>query len=306
LGEAMAHFFRLFYVFCIALLSICMTLNLSAQNEPESEEPEEEIEVIAPPVVETDCPYFSGIPEFSINSSSDADFDAYNFWNGKKLVYVEGQLWSKHYAIKDENTKFSEQQILQFYQEAVKKKGGKILFNGKCEDEDCDEKKDFVVFTAQIINGEQELWLEIIPYNDGANYDLIVIDKGELKIIPTAEKIFETLNFEGRMILYVKFNKEGSEIDAASGAIIEELTRMMNENPTLSITIEAHTDNTLDKMDSYELTEKQANAVKTALIKNGIAENRLKALGFGSTNPIEKNNSDAMRAKNRRIEVVKK
>jgi OmpA-OmpF porin, OOP family len=44
--------------------------------------------------------------------------------------------------------------------------------------------------------------------------------------------------------------------------------------------------------------------VRDALIKLGVSATRLKAVGFGESQPIASNDSDAGRAKNRRVEVV--
>jgi len=72
--------------------------------------------------------------------------------------------------------------------------------------------------------------------------------------------------------------------------------------------IEGHTDNLPVKKgqtykDNWELSTKRALSVLRFLIKQGIEPSRLSALGYGSFQPIEKNNTKSARIKNRRIEM---
>ena len=72
--------------------------------------------------------------------------------------------------------------------------------------------------------------------------------------------------------------------------------------------IEGHTDNLPVKKgqtykDNWELSTKRALSVLRFLIKQGIEPSRLSALGYGSFQPIDKNNTKSARIKNRRIEM---
>ena len=72
--------------------------------------------------------------------------------------------------------------------------------------------------------------------------------------------------------------------------------------------IEGHTDNLPVKAgqiykDNWELSTKRALSVLRFLIKQGIKPNRLSASGYGSFQPIENNNNENAREKNRRIEM---
>ena len=72
--------------------------------------------------------------------------------------------------------------------------------------------------------------------------------------------------------------------------------------------IEGHTDNLPVKKgqiykDNWELSTKRALSVLRYLIKQGIKPSRLSASGYGSFQPIDKNNNPKSRKKNRRIEM---
>ncbi len=72
--------------------------------------------------------------------------------------------------------------------------------------------------------------------------------------------------------------------------------------------IDGHTDNLpvkkgQDYLDNWELSTKRALSVLRFLIKQGIKSERLSASGYGSFQPIDKENTNIARAKNRRIEM---
>ena len=73
--------------------------------------------------------------------------------------------------------------------------------------------------------------------------------------------------------------------------------------PETRLRIEGHTDNTGSEAANLRLSRERARAVASYLIARGISENRLIAKGYGSTQPIDDNSTDAGRGRNRRIEI---
>lgn len=71
-----------------------------------------------------------------------------------------------------------------------------------------------------------------------------------------------------------------------------------------NIVIEGHTDNLGAKEYNQKLSEERAKAVLNYLVKEGIAETRLTAVGYGSEVPVVDNATKEGRAKNRRVELV--
>ncbi len=80
----------------------------------------------------------------------------------------------------------------------------------------------------------------------------------------------------------------------------------MKDNPDLKIGVEGHTDNVGDPKKNKILSEDRAKAVVSAIVKQVIDASRLSASGFGHEKPIADNATDEGRAKNRRVELVKK
>jgi OOP family OmpA-OmpF porin len=75
----------------------------------------------------------------------------------------------------------------------------------------------------------------------------------------------------------------------------------------MELIIEGHTDNIGGAQFNLELSRKRAEAVKRWLVdKAGIGEVRLTTVGYGLSRPIADNSMDEGRAKNRRVELVKK
>jgi outer membrane protein OmpA-like peptidoglycan-associated protein/opacity protein-like surface antigen len=74
--------------------------------------------------------------------------------------------------------------------------------------------------------------------------------------------------------------------------------------PSLSLTIEGHTDNNGKAEVNQTLSERRANAVRDYLVKQGLDASSLSAQGLGSGNPVADNGTAEGRQKNRRVEII--
>jgi outer membrane protein OmpA-like peptidoglycan-associated protein len=81
---------------------------------------------------------------------------------------------------------------------------------------------------------------------------------------------------------------------------------LLNANPDLKLTVEGHTDNVGSPAHNQTLSQGRANAVVGALMAQGIDLGRLQPKGFGQAKPIADNATEGGRAKNRRVELVKR
>jgi OmpA-OmpF porin, OOP family len=85
---------------------------------------------------------------------------------------------------------------------------------------------------------------------------------------------------------------------------IEEFADFLREYNNTRATIEGHTDSIGTDSYNQALSERRANAVRNVLIMQyGITASRLTAVGFGESQPVASNNTNAGRAQNRRIEA---
>ncbi len=84
---------------------------------------------------------------------------------------------------------------------------------------------------------------------------------------------------------------------------LDKIFQLMNDNPTLKIRINGHTDNVGKAADNLALSNNRAKAVTAYLVSKGIAPTRLSAQGFGATKPVADNATEEGRARNRRTEL---
>jgi outer membrane protein OmpA-like peptidoglycan-associated protein len=81
---------------------------------------------------------------------------------------------------------------------------------------------------------------------------------------------------------------------------LNQLIQILQDNPTLKVEISGHTDNTGNSKDNQTLSTNRAKAIVDYLISKNIEATRLTYKGYGDTQPIADNNTEAGRAKNRR------
>ncbi len=108
-------------------------------------------------------------------------------------------------------------------------------------------------------------------------------------------------------LLQVYFDTDKANIKSESSKAIKKVAKMMKLYPTMAIELRGHTDNsnrTGDPNYNFKLSQSRADAVKQALIKEGIGDNRINAVGFGEQKPIDSNDTPEGKAKNRRTEFV--
>ncbi|PKG44140.1 OmpA/MotB family protein [Psychroflexus sp. MES1-P1E] len=152
----------------------------------------------------------------------------------------------------------------------------------------------------------------------------LIADK-EQKMITLKENLSRALtNFEGQGLsvelrdgkVYVSMENKllfasGSWTVGGEGQkAVEELGKVLADNPDIAVLIEGHTDNIPyggngPITDNWDLSTKRATEVLKLLLKNGkINPQNLTAAGKGEFEPLAPNTTEEGKAKNRRIEVV--
>jgi len=155
----------------------------------------------------------------------------------------------------------------------------------------------------------------LIILNKGSEYALYVEKKGYLfqsLSFDYAEKdgkdvvvdvYLEPIDKEASIVLNnIFFESAKWDLLGKSKTELDKLVGFMQQNKTLKIEISGHTDNVGGASANQKLSESRAQAVVKYLVENGVETSRLKAKGYGETQPKFGNDTEENRAKNRRIE----
>ena len=102
----------------------------------------------------------------------------------------------------------------------------------------------------------------------------------------------------------IQFASGSSTISPASYAVLDEIFKSAVVAEGLKLGVYGHTDNVGNPESNQRLSEARANAVREYLVRKGLGANHIEAQGFGDTQPLEDNGTDAGRKKNRRVQIV--
>ncbi|MBN1612552.1 MAG: OmpA family protein [Polyangiaceae bacterium] len=101
----------------------------------------------------------------------------------------------------------------------------------------------------------------------------------------------------------IEFETAKARLTPASDKVLEAVAKALEEHPEITkVSVEGHTDNKGPIWLNRRLSKQRAAAVVDWLVKQGIASERLTSAGFGPERPLQKNNTEAGRQANRRVE----
>ena len=128
-----------------------------------------------------------------------------------------------------------------------------------------------------------------------------------VRLCKGAVPLYNRLITDGKIITYaITFDIGKATIKPESMTEINRIAQLMKDNGDLKFEVQGHTDNTGTVAGNQKLSEQRAQAIVSKLVEMGIAANRLSAKGMGQSAPLADNSTDEGRAKNRRVEFVKK
>ena len=107
----------------------------------------------------------------------------------------------------------------------------------------------------------------------------------------------------GAIIHSIAFAFDSAEIRPESAAVLTELFSGLQADASTGITIEGHTSSEGTEDYNDKLSERRAQAVVADLVRRGLPNQRLTAVGIGERRPIASNNDESGRSLNRRVEV---
>ena len=138
-----------------------------------------------------------------------------------------------------------------------------------------------------------------------ARYGVISRD---LLLLPLAAPVADATKAEEKVALNNLFFVQGKPVLLpGSFPELDRLAEALAAHPTLQIRLDGHTDNVGDANDprpNQVLSEQRVAAVRAYLVKHGIAESRLSTRGYGGSRPVAPNDTEAHKARNRRVEFV--
>jgi OmpA-OmpF porin, OOP family len=140
---------------------------------------------------------------------------------------------------------------------------------------------------------------------------LNIVDIAPLKeglVTISAAEMAKDLGATGHVAIYgVYFDFDKADLKPESTPALQEMAKLLQQNPKLAVAIVGHTDNVGTVDHNLTLSDRRAAAVVTALTtQHKIDPKRLTAKGVGPFAPVASNKTDDGRAKNRRVELVER
>lgn len=110
-------------------------------------------------------------------------------------------------------------------------------------------------------------------------------------------KVGQVITLEG-----INFATNSAEISSLAEDKLERALNALKEYPDLEVEISGHTDNTGGRAHNMRLSERRAESVKDWFVSKGIDASRITTTGYGPDQPIDTNDTEEGRFKNRRID----
>jgi OOP family OmpA-OmpF porin len=281
------------------------------------------------PIVATALPPFPyvGLPEALEKDpprDENSDFDRVYVVAGTELRAVEGRINKRNFSLS--SAKLSRLAAERNYDSVMKDIGATLV--NKVQPSDPAFREAHSDFDLGSFKGTQKLgvlgtsgkystyllrtpetniWVVIAI--DELNVSLVAVEEKQMtqSVRPLSAAAMRTeLATSGHVALYLHFDTDKAVIRIQDKPTIAEVKRLLSEDTALKLLIEGHTDNSGDSPHNSVLSEQRARAVRDSLVESGIDQQRLAAVGLGDTRPVADNKDDAGRARNRRVELVKR
>lgn len=244
----------------------------------------------------SDHPLFPNrMPGYSISSYQQQGFASYKFQTRPPQT-VEGKYTRIYYYLKDPKQHPGGLAIRRNYENAIKAVGGEVIYS--------DDNRSVLRATR---NGV-EVWAEVQASTSYAarRYFLHIVEREPMQQVITADAMAAALDKDGFIALDIHFATGKAEILPESRPVVDEIVALMKSRPDWRVGVEGHTDDTGTPASNKTLSEARAKAVAGAIAAAGIDSSRLEPAGYGQERPIGDNRTEEGRAKNRRVEIVKK
>ena len=102
----------------------------------------------------------------------------------------------------------------------------------------------------------------------------------------------------------VLFDVNSAVLKPGAYTEINRVSQVLVQYPQTTVQIAGHTDSTGSEEYNQKLSEERAMSVQNALISQGVTPSRLRTIGFGESQPVADNGTEAGRQLNRRVVVT--
>ncbi len=241
----------------------------------------------------SDHPLFKNrMPGYYISSYQKQGFGSFEFGT-QPPTQIEGTYYKINYYLDTGEAHPGALAVRRNYENAIKAVGGEVVFT-----------KD--PYTVMKVNLDGvETWVQVQAGTNRYIY-MNIVERTAMTQVIQANQMAQALETDGFIPLDIHFDTGKADILPDSLPIIDEIVKLLQSQPALSVAIEGHTDNAGTAAGNKTLSDARAKSVMAAIVAQGIAANRLVAAGCGQERPIGDNRTAAGRAKNRRVELVKR
>jgi outer membrane protein OmpA-like peptidoglycan-associated protein len=184
-------------------------------------------------------------------------------------------------------------EVIENYLAAVRARGGELLFQGD---------KDV---TARFEEGGQ-VWVRVTSLFGEVTLTILEEPAAKAMEPPKPDALKAALDKDGHVALYINFDFAKASFKPDAAPVIAQVLALLKANPAYKLAIEGHTDSVGGAESNLKLSEARAASVVAELVKGGIAAARLGSSGSGLSKPLATNETSEGRAKNRRVELVKR
>lgn len=239
-------------------------------------------------------------PGFFLNNGSEEEFAGFEFLVGDdKYEKKEGKRWHTELRLKEGARQPGSIEVMRNFENAFKKKGGKTVYT-------YDDGTSGTI-TLKMPLGKSERWMQVRASPGAYDLDIVEVKAMEQQVEVSASEMLDALNKDGFIALYgILFDTGKDTIKAESEPLLGEIVSLLQSNAGLKLSVEGHTDNVGKAKANQDLSQRRAASVKKYLVGKGVDAKRLETKGWGDTKPVSDNRTEDGRAKNRRVELVKK